>query len=113
MERVLHRNGIDQIMENVKNYTNELGIRNNLNVLQSIYAYGDFYGPLVYGRPAAMLWELKTIYGEEKVNKILQTYYERYKFKIATTKDFIQVTNEIIGRDMTPFFNEWFLTPQN
>ena len=45
--------------------------------------------------------------GEEKVMKILQTYYDQYKYKIATTDDFIRVANEVAEKDLTSFFSRW------
>jgi aminopeptidase N len=76
--------------------------------VESLYKYSDsIYGLMVYIRPAAMLFNLMEQIGEEKVLQILRTYYERYQYKIATTADFIQVANEVAGKDLSPFFQEW------
>lgn len=107
MEEVMKLQGIDSLMKDLKKYTDALAVKNNLNVLQPIYAYGELYGPFIYGRPAAMLWELKRQYGAAAVKKILQNYYQQYSFKVATTEDFIRVVNEVTAKDMTAFFKEW------
>jgi aminopeptidase N len=76
--------------------------------VESLYDYPDsIYAMMVYIRPAAMLYSLMDQIGEEKVMAILKTYYETYRFKIATTADFIRVANQVAGKDLTPFFKEW------
>jgi hypothetical protein len=79
-----------------------------LNSAQSLYDYPDSaYGIMVYLRPAAMMFALMDEIGEAKVMKILNTYYDRYQFKVATTSDFLRVANEVAGKDLTPFFQKW------
>lgn len=112
MEQVLNRTDIDEVMNKLKKYTDDIAEKNNIGVVQSIYTYGDLYPYFVYGRPAAMLWELKRVYGLDTVEEILQNYYEQYKFKIATTEDFINVVNDVIGKDMTSFFDEWLIVEE-
>jgi aminopeptidase N len=76
--------------------------------VESLYKYSDsVYGLMVYICPAAMLFNLMEQIDEEKVLQILRTYYERYQYKIATTADFIQVANEVAGKDLSTFFQEW------
>jgi hypothetical protein len=76
----------------------------------SLYAYPDsVYGLMVYIRPAAMMFSLMDDLGEEQVLKIMRTYYDRYRFRTATTRDFIQVACEVSGKDLKPFFREWLL----
>ncbi len=76
--------------------------------VERLYDYPDaVYGMMVYIRPAAMMFQLMDEIGEKKVMDILHTYYERYRFKVATTRDFIRVANEVAGKDLTPFFDEW------
>ena len=75
---------------------------------QPLYDYPDpVYGLMVYIRPAAMFYELMDEIGKEKVMEILKTYYHQYQYKIATTRDFIRTANEVAGKDLTPFFQEW------
>ncbi|WP_124727803.1 M1 family metallopeptidase [Staphylospora marina] len=75
-----------------------------------LYDYPDsVYGLMVYLRPAAMMFRLMDEIGEEKVLKIMSTYYDRYRFKTATTRDFIRVAGEVAGKDLVPFFREWLL----
>lgn len=88
--------------------SNEIHQRQGLTSAEPLYKYSDsVYGLMVYTRPAAMLWELMDEIGKEKVMEILRTYYDRYKFQVATTRDFIRVANEVTGKDLTPFFDRW------
>ncbi|WP_028775357.1 M1 family metallopeptidase [Shimazuella kribbensis] len=76
--------------------------------VQRLYDYPDeIYGIMVYLRPAAMMFALMDEIGEEKVMKILNTYYHQYQFKIATTSDFFRVANQVAEKDLTPFFQKW------
>lgn len=76
--------------------------------VESLYKYPDsIYGLMVYIRPAAMLFQLSDQIGNEKVIKILSTYYQKYRYQIATTEDFIRVANQVANKDLTPFFDKW------
>jgi aminopeptidase N len=89
-------------------HCNRINRKTGVTSVESLYRYSDLvYGLMVYTRPAAMMWELTDEIGKEKVLKILQTYYQRYRYQIATTQDFIRVANEVAGKDLTPFFNKW------
>jgi hypothetical protein len=88
--------------------TDEIHEAVGLTSAQSLYDYPDsVYGLMVYIRPAAMMFRLMDEVGEEKVMEILKTYYAEYRYKTATTRDFIRVANRVAGRDLTPFFEKW------
>lgn len=57
---------------------------------------------------AMFLHEIEKDLGKDKFYELLNTYYERYKFSIATTKDFIDVCEEISGKDYGDYVNKWF-----
>lgn len=67
----------------------------------------DDYAPTVYDRGAQMLNKLRETLGEDTFFKIVKTYVEKYKFKIATTNDFIKVCEEVSGKDLKEFFKPW------
>lgn len=68
----------------------------------------DDYGPTAYDRGAQMLKELREKLGEDMFMEIIRTYVDRYKFRIATTKDFINICQEVSGKDLREFFKPWF-----
>lgn len=88
--------------------------KKGLTVVQPVYAYPEqLYGLMVYARPAAMLWDLSERIGQDQVVKILRTYYERYRNKIATTEDFIETAIDTSGEDLRPFFDRWLYFRDN
>ncbi|WP_242949551.1 M1 family metallopeptidase [Clostridium pasteurianum] len=65
------------------------------------------YSILVYYKGAVMLDDFREKVGNENFFKIIQTYYNRYKYKVTRTEDFIKVSNEITGKDWNEYFNKW------
>ncbi|SHI85310.1 M1 family metallopeptidase [Lutispora thermophila] len=72
----------------------------------------DDYGPTVYERGAQMLNKLRETLGEDMFLEIVRAYVEKYKFKIATTGDFVKVCEEVSGKDLTEFFKPWISNVQ-
>lgn len=67
----------------------------------------DDYGPTVYTRGAVVLNELRNKFGDEKFFEIMQKYFMEYEFKIATSEDFINVSEKVTGQQLDEFFNTW------
>lgn len=96
----------------VKSYTgSERGISGSKVVLRPVSKFQGWndYGPLVYRKGASMLYELRKEVGDENFSKIMQTYYDKYKFKNAKTKDFIAVVEEVTNKKWNNFFDKWLL----
>ncbi|MDF2839596.1 MAG: family metallopeptidase [Clostridia bacterium] len=67
----------------------------------------DDYGPTVYTRGAVVLNELRNKLGDEKFFQVIQQYFKEFEFKIATTEDFIRVSEEVSGQQLDDFYNNW------
>ncbi|WP_202709388.1 M1 family metallopeptidase [Sporosalibacterium faouarense] len=67
----------------------------------------DDYGALAYNRGAMFIHEIEERYGEETLYRILNEYYNKYKFLNATTDDFVEVCEEITGQDFEPLVDEF------
>lgn len=96
----------------VRSYTgSERSIKGSKVVLRPVSKFQGWndYGPLVYRKGASMLCDLRNEVGDEAFSKILKTYYEKYKFKNAKTKDFIAVVEEVTGKKWDKFFDKWLL----
>ena len=65
------------------------------------------YQANVYYKASLLLQTLENLLGEEKMKKLLRTYFERYKFKHPKTQDFIKLANEISEEDLNPFFSQF------
>jgi hypothetical protein len=57
-------------------------------------------------KSSTMFFTLENYLGEETMRDILRTYYERWRFRHPTTRDFIAVANEVSGRDLDWFFDQ-------
>ncbi|RKY81010.1 M1 family peptidase [candidate division KSB1 bacterium] len=66
------------------------------------------YGVNAYHKPAMMLLTLENYLGTEAMDQIMRTYFQHWKFKHPTSKDFIQVVNEVSGQKMDWFFEQFF-----
>lgn len=53
---------------------------------------------------------LYEILGEDKFNQSLKVFYQEYSNREAITEEFVHITNQVAGRDMSAFFNDWFFT---
>jgi hypothetical protein len=63
-------------------------------------------GPLAYSKPALWLQTLERALGWSTVQRMLQTFFEKWQFKHPRPGDFFQVANEVSGRDLGPFFDQ-------
>lgn len=69
------------------------------------------YRELVYSKAATMLKTLEGIVGLEVMDRIMKTYFDRWKFKHPCRFDFIEVVNEVVGQLNDPMLGEdmnWF-----
>ena len=65
------------------------------------------FSRIIYNKGAWVLHMLRRELGDEKFFEILKTYFETYKYKNASTKDFIELTKSISNKDLTKFFDQW------
>ena len=73
------------------------------------YRVSGSYGLNSYGKPALSLQTLEGLVGDEMMTRILRTYSRRHRFGHPETQDFIDVVNEVTGRDYGWFFDQtWF-----
>jgi hypothetical protein len=64
------------------------------------------YGANVYMRASSCLNTLERLLGEQTMARVMRTYHMRFRFHHPKTADFVQVVNEVSGRDLTWFFDE-------
>lgn len=69
------------------------------------------YSLNVYYKAALMLLMLERSLGEDLMANIMRTYFERWKFKHPTSRDFIQVAEEVSGQDLDWFFDQALRSP--
>ncbi len=63
-------------------------------------------GALSYSKTALWLNTLERSLGWPVLQRIMSTFFERYRFRHPKPQDFFDVVNEVSGRDMTWFFDQ-------
>ncbi len=70
------------------------------------YPFGD-YGTGSYSKPATVMNTLERYLGWETQHRFLRTYYERWRFRHPTTRDLQEVAEEVSGKDLDWFFDQY------
>lgn len=65
------------------------------------------YADNVYIRAKLVLREIENNVGKTKMRQIMQTYFERWKFKHPTTRDFQTVVEDVTKERWDNFFNQY------
>ncbi|MGH9322306.1 MAG: M1 family metallopeptidase [Vicinamibacteria bacterium] len=63
-------------------------------------------GALSYDKTSLWLHTLERYLGWETLQRVMSTFFERWKFKHPTPEDFFAVANEVSGQDLTWFFDQ-------
>ena len=64
------------------------------------------HAQVTYSKTALWLHTLERMLGWETLQRILSTYFDRWKFRHPRPEDFFAVANEVSGRDLTWFFDQ-------
>ncbi len=73
----------------------------------TVYNPADLFGITVYNKGAWVLHMLRHEVGDSAFFKILRNYYQKYKYKNASTSDFENECEEVSGKNLNYFFNQW------
>ena len=68
---------------------------------------GNLFSRMVYNKGAWVLHMLRREIGDSLFFKSITTYYSKFKYSNADTKDFINICEEVSSRDLDVFFNQW------
>ena len=75
--------------------------------IQDFYESQQPSGPIIYGKGAVFLDTLRQEVGDEAFFVILQEYYRRYKYGVATGEGFLAVAEEVAGRELDHLYDAW------
>ncbi|MGB9721973.1 MAG: M1 family metallopeptidase [bacterium] len=87
--------------------------RLEMPVLTTSYKFVEIplaYQNAVYSKPALFLRYLEGYLGTKTFDTILKQYFEDFKFKHPDTDDFIHICEEVSGKDLRQFFNDFLHT---
>ncbi|MGE5798063.1 MAG: M1 family metallopeptidase, partial [Ignavibacteria bacterium] len=80
----------------------------NENFNGTLYDPGDnLFSFTVYDKGGWVLHMLRWETGDSAFFKILRKYFEKYKYSTASTEDFKNICEEISGKNLTKFFEQW------
>ncbi len=65
---------------------------------------------LPYQKGALLLFALENLLGREAFDRVMQEYYRRYRYRQVTAEDFIKTAEDVSGRDLKEFFEQWLTT---
>jgi aminopeptidase N len=81
-------------------------------VNQPSSAFSWEYEVIVYEKAALFFNALHEELGDETFNAILRTYADRYRWRIATPNDFLDVAESVSGQDLDALYSRWILSKQ-
>ncbi|HLG32447.1 MAG TPA: M1 family metallopeptidase [Ignavibacteriaceae bacterium] len=67
----------------------------------------NIFSSTVYNKGAWVLHMLRWEVGDASFFKILKIFFETYKYSNASTNDFIEVAQNISGKNLDDFFHQW------
>ncbi len=80
----------------------------NENFNGTLYDPGDnLFSSTIYDKGGWVLHMLRWETGDSAFFKILRKYFEKYKYSTASTEDFKNICEEISGKNLTKFFEQW------
>jgi len=80
--------------------------RSDVQATDSYLYYPASGHSISYDKTAIWLSTLERMLGWETLQRILSTYFQRWKFRHPRPEDFFAVANEVSGRDLSYFFDE-------
>lgn len=73
----------------------------------------NLFSSLVYDKGAWILQMLRWELGDDSFFNSLRNYFEKYKYKNATTEDFKKICEETSGKNLDHFFKQWVYEGNN
>ncbi|MBK7103868.1 MAG: M1 family metallopeptidase [Ignavibacteriae bacterium] len=73
----------------------------------TLYNPENLFDRIIYNKGAWVLHMLRKEIGDENFFKLLKKYYESFKYKNASTNDFIKLAQSFSKNDLTKFFDQW------
>jgi aminopeptidase N len=100
------------IIRNADVYMSEAISEYKRPIVTNIYKHpDDLFDSHSYRKGACVLHMLRNDIGENDFRESLRVYLERYKNRSAETEDFRRVCEEVSGKSLQKFFNQWLYTP--
>ena len=92
----------------------QVAVDNNYDAVvnQPSSAFTWEYEVIVYAKAALFFNALHEELGDDTFKAVLRTYAERYRWRIATPDDFLDVAESVSGQDLDALYSRWILSKQ-
>jgi aminopeptidase N len=80
-------------------------------VTRTYHDPGELFDHHSYEKAGLVLHMLRYILGDKQFWKVIRRYVEKYREKTVETSDFKSTVEEVTGRSMDLFFEQWFFKP--
>ncbi len=79
------------------------------DLVRSAWEYYDSssYSASSYSRTGVALRTLEALLGKDTMDRVMRVYHQRWRFHHPTSRDFQKVVNEVSGRNMDWFFDQF------
>lgn len=87
-----------------------LGMAEADNLARNAWQYrnSSSYGINSYPRTAVVLTALENYLGEDAMGRVMRGYHQRWRYGHPSAEDFIKAAQEISGKDLKWFFDQYF-----
>ena len=101
--------GLPRVTADDQNRTEYAALPDSDPLLRNAWSYanGASYGINSYPKTAVFLETLENLMGSDTMARVMRTYHQRWRFRHPDSRDFLQVVNEVSGRDFTPLFDQF------
>jgi hypothetical protein len=90
-------------------YANAVARGGDVVCMRHADTYGeDDFGFASYGKPAAILHQLRALLGDEVFFAAFRRYVADWAWKHPTPYDFFHTFADVSGQDLAPYFRTWF-----
>ncbi|MFI5611764.1 M1 family metallopeptidase [Amycolatopsis sp. NPDC051903] len=80
-------------------------LKQNGPVARQTYAAGVLFGTDLGGK--LTLYALRNLVGQPVFDRIERTFFDRFQGRPAATQDYVDVAEQVSGRDLSGFFHDW------
>ncbi len=93
-------------------YTRAKDAGHDMPVNLPVAAYNEAdYSAIVYGKGPLFYDALRTRMGDALFFQFLRTYFERYRYKVATGDDILRTAEDVCGCSLQSEWKQWILSP--
>ncbi len=100
---------IYELIKDMDEYLNEYREKYARPIVTRVYKYpSELFDSHSYPKGGLILNMLKSLIGEEKFRKGLNLFLKRYEYNVADTEDFRKIMEEVSGKNLEWFFEQFF-----